>query len=64
MAQTEGKIFFEVQRTFWYEVTRFAAFIGSKRLLRWTDKKVIMKVFSDGKLSEEIIFDVKKVLGE
>ena len=64
MAETEAKLHFEIQYTFWYEVFRLASFLRSKRLFRWTDKKVIMNVYCNGKFSEAISFDVKKVLGE
>ena len=53
---------YEVQRTFWYEVTRLAALLRSKRLLRWADNKVIMRLYENGKLKDEICFDSKKVM--
>lgn len=54
----------EIQRTFWFEVTRLAAFLRSKRLLRWTDKKVIYRTYENGKLIDEICFDYQKVMNE
>ena len=56
--------FYEIQRTFWFEVTRLASFLKSKRLLRWTDKKVIYRTYENGKLIDEICFDYKKVMNE
>lgn len=58
------ELHYEIQRTFWFEITRLAAFLRSKRLLRLTDKKVIYRTYENGKLIDEICFDYKKVMNE
>lgn len=65
MKKTQNiEMHYEIQRTFWCEVTRLAAFLRSKRLLRWTDKKVIYRTYENGKLIDEICFDYEKVMNE
>lgn len=60
MKKQEVKISAEVQWTFWFELTRLAAFLHWEWLAKRVKYKTICRLYVNGKLTQEIRYDWRR----